>query len=152
MQSVLPLFINFLLWAYPVHRGILCQVPFKFQCGAWVRHSKAESNIGQMKNRRSLLSMRGLTEEGLSIYWLHGHGSEPHGLKLEEVVPLTWSQNVDPELLLRMWHWLEFSRWNILPKFLNKSFTLIFMCCTATLEKCIFLLRLMYNDIYPKNA
>lgn len=70
-------------------------MPFKLWCGAWVRDSEAGSDIGQMKNRRSLLSTKGLTEEGLSIYWLYGHGSEPCGLKLDEVVPLTWSQNMD---------------------------------------------------------
>lgn len=57
--------------------------------------SKAGSDIGQMKNRRSLLSTEGLTEVGLYIYWLRGHGSEQHRLKVEEIVPLTLSQNMD---------------------------------------------------------
>lgn len=152
MQSVLQVSITFLLWVYLVHKGILCQVPVELGFGAWARHSKAGSNIGQVRTRRGLLSIRGLTEEGLFIYPLHDHGPEPHGLKLEGVFPLASSQSVDPEVLLRIQHWLDVSHWNMLSLFLSKSFTLIFICCTDRLEKCVCLLRLMYNDIYPKNA
>lgn len=104
---MLPVPITSRLRAYSVNREILHQVPIELGFGARVRCSKPGSNIGQVRNRRRSLSMLGLPEEGLFIYRLLGHGPEADGLMLERVLP---SQSVDPELLLRMQHWLDVSR------------------------------------------
>lgn len=87
VQSVLPVSIAFLLWVYLVHRGISCQESFELSFGAWERRNKAGSNIGQWRNRRGLLSMCGLTEEGMPLYRLCSHCPESDGLKLERICP-----------------------------------------------------------------